>query len=173
MSARKETSLPLVLKGDFLLCSDSSFLKGPLSASRVIDLKKTASSRRVIECLKRKAPVSHRSPWFISWDALKCSAPLAYGYHCCIRLDGQLYIEHPQSSGMHSYSHSLVVLLHFNQWSKWNGICSSVFVCTVVHAWPCVCVKARKEKEGRSKQKCNLSLNHTELPGGKRPSSWG
>lgn len=144
MSAREETSLPLVLKGDFLLCSDSSFLKGPLSASRVIDLKKTASSRRVIECLKGKAPVSHRSPWFILWDALKCSAPLAYGYHGCIRLDGQLYIEHPQSSGMHSHSHSLVVFaLQPMIKVKWN-----LFECVCVRGGARVTVCPREGEEG-------------------------
>lgn len=38
----------------FLLFFDSSYLKEALSASPVIDLKKTASSRRIIECLNQK-----------------------------------------------------------------------------------------------------------------------
>lgn len=76
----------------FLLFFDSSYLKEALFASPVIDLKKTALSSHIIECLKQKL-------WSLT-GAYNLSAKIQWnGLQLCICLFGRLYIEHKSPPG--------------------------------------------------------------------------
>lgn len=155
MSAQEETLLPLVLKVDFLLFLDLSFLKRVHRASPVIDIRKTASSRRVIECLKQK-------PWSLTGAhnlSRRMYWNVAHSWHMETLAGLVSYILNIQFLQMHSHL-SLVALLFYIQWWNWKGICLSLCVCVCAYTGVCICVNVREEKERRSKPKCNLSLNH-------------
>lgn len=142
MSAQEETLLPLVLKVDFLLFLDLSFLKRVHRASPLIDIRKTASSRRVIECLKQKLwsligghNISSRMYWNV-----------AHTWHMETLAGLVSYILNIQFLQMHSHS-SLVALLFYIQWWNWKGICLSLCVCVRLHWSVYLCERKGGERE--------------------------
>lgn len=142
----------------FLLFFDSSYLKEALGASPVIDLKKTALSIHIIECLKQKL-------WSLT-GAYNLSAEIQWnGLHHCICLFGCLYIEHNSPPGyILTLPSSLFPTSSYDETEmEFVQMCVCVRACTCMLL--CVFVKVKKEKERRSKPKCNLSLNHRASPG--------
>ncbi len=138
VSAQKETLLPLVLKVHFLLFVDLPFLKGARSASPVIDLKKTALSRHIIECLKQKL-----------WSLVRAHSlsngiyqNVAHSWHMKTTAFACLVNYILNSCRKHSLSSlACCFVLHPMMKLKWNLFeceCVSECVCAFVHVTVCL-----------------------------------
>lgn len=116
-------------------------------ASLVIDLKKTASSRRAIECLKQKLwslNGAHNLSSGMHWSVVHpWHMETVAGFVCLVSyiLNLNLFQD--------TFSLLLACCLRLHPMMEWNGIYPSVWVC--VHVTVCLWERGRRKREDPSR----------------------